>query len=276
MLCLESGLRERTEELDIDLVVVNYKKYGLTSKFLKSFYKFHPSSDCSMTVVNNSGHGPSSDLLQKQFDKVSIIDNLENWGYGKACNQGAQLGNSRYIGLFNNDVQFVNDTCVDATIKFLDDNPDVGVAGPLQYTYRYGRKKITNAGIVGSHAKPNNRSWMKEDFSKYRVNEEVLSLMGAALFIRREYWDKLSQDPTYLSYFPKATGAMAETKLYYEDTILCYAAPLFGYKVFFLGEERFDLVHDWHQTIKSFPHMETTKEVKKIFQNIMSDWGIDV
>lgn len=265
----------------IDIVVVNYKRYDLTKRFLDSFYKYQPSHQFTMTVIDNTPDDSKDRQLEYikdsyPWEKIREIDSKTNLGYGKACNLGASLGESEYIGLFNNDIEFVNNTCIDQCITFLDNNPDVGIVGPFQYATQKGERRVTNGGIIGPGSKPKNRGWMEIDKGQYRFNEEVLMIMGSAMIIRRSFWDKMRLDPIFLDFFPDAVGAMPHTPLYYEDTTLCYAAPHFGYKVFYLGEPGCELVHQWHQTIKDTPDESKTFVTSRgIFRKLMDAWGIE-
>lgn len=267
-------------ESSIDMVVVNYKRYDLTKQFLDSFYQYEPSHEYTMTVVDNTPDNPVDRKLEYIKDSYPWQEFYEmdlkmNVGYAKACNIGAYLGENKYIGLFNNDVEFVNNTCIDQCIDFLDNNPDVGIVGPFQYSIQSGVRKVTNAGILGPGSAPKHRGWLETDRGQYRFNEEVLMVMGSAMIIRREFWDKMRLDPTFIHFFPHALGAMPHTPLYYEDTTLCYAAPYFGYKVFYLGEEGCEIIHQWHQTIKDNPDNDVFYTSRSIFRNLMDAWGID-
>jgi GT2 family glycosyltransferase len=265
----------------IDIVAVNYQRYDLTKHFLDSFYEHEPSAKYTLTVVDNTPNNSDDRRLEYIKDYYPIkdfhdLDAQKNLGYSKACNLGASLGNHEYIGLFNNDIQFVNNTCIDKCITFLDQNPDVGIVGPFQYSTRMGQPMITHAGILGPPSDQHYRGWLETDITKYAFNEEVSMVMGSAMIIRREFWDKMRLDPIFLNFFPDALGAMPHTQLYYEDTTLCYAAPYFGYKVYYLGEDDYRLIHQWHETIKDNPHKEDFESSKKIFINLMNRWGIDV
>lgn len=263
-----------TNAADIDLVVVNYKRYDLTHKFLKTFYENEPSAEYTLTVIDNE----VEDLYNSahsfdDYPSACVVSLSDNLSYSGGCNLGASYGQSKYIGLFNNDVEFVNNTCIDQCIAYMEANPDVGVTGPFQYATNKGGRCITHAGIIGPNDIPMQRGWMMADQGQYKFNEEVLMVMGSAMIIRREYWDKFIADPVYQELFPGQIGAFTP-KLYYQDTALCYGAPRFGYKVVYMGEEGCELIHQWHQTIKSVPDNEAFKESQKDFRELMGRWNI--
>lgn len=261
----------------INLVVVNYKRYDLTKEFIDSFYANLPSVPYSILIFDNeSAREQSEEFLDQLPEEVEMLRSEKNIGYARACNAGASVGSGEYIGLFNNDIKFVNNATIDRCVQFMDENPEVGIVGPFQYTVEKGKRKVTNAGILGPGSTPKHRGWMELDKDQYRFNEEVLMVMGSAMIIRREFWNKMRSDDTFVRFFPNASGAMPHTPLYYEDTALCYAAPHFGYKVFYLGEPGCELIHTWHQTIKDNPqsekHFSTSRE---IFRSLMDAWGIE-
>jgi GT2 family glycosyltransferase len=259
------------------MVVVNYKKYDLTRTFFDSFYAFQPSVDYTLTMFDNESIREESEIFLDELpQEVRLLRSDKNLGYARACNIGANIGDGDYIGLFNNDIRFVNNATIDRCVEFMDENPEVGIVGPFQYTIDKGVRKVTNAGILGPGSTPKHRGWMEVDKDQYRFNEEVLMIMGSAMIIRRQFWNKMRKDEVFTRFFPNAVGAMPHTPLYYEDTTLCYAAPYFGYKVFYLGEPGCELIHTWHQTIKDNPsadkHFHTSRE---IFRKLMDEWNIE-
>lgn len=264
--------------VDIDMVVVNYKTYGLMRKFLRSVEKFPPTStEYRLTVIDNASDPEQLAALEESFPAYDYVGVEENSGYARACNLGASLGDAKYIALLNSDLEFVNSTCVDMCVQFLEDHPDVGIVGPLQYTTQQGGgRKITHAGIFGPGSQPKHRGWLAAwDGKRFTDNVECLMVSGSAMFIRREAWDAVMNDPIFRGRYPEATGAMPEHPLYYEDTALCYAMPKFGYKVYVCGEPGFELIHQWHKTIGSSGETTHFKTSQRMFRELMDDWQIE-
>lgn len=252
--------------------MVNYKTYDLMDKFIRSYETFTPKSDPRLIIIDNESN--ANELYKLDTTSAHVFPFKENLGYAKACNFGASLSDSKYIGLFNSDIEFVNDTCVDQCIDFMEKNPEVGITGPFQFSTIDGRRRVTNAGIFGTGDKPKHRGWLETDKGQYRENEECLMIMGSAMIIRREAWNKILDDKIFREHYPKAVGAMPEHPLYYEDTALCYAMPHFGYKVFYMGEEGCELIHQWHQTIKKSGESNHFQVSREMFRSLMDDWGI--
>jgi GT2 family glycosyltransferase len=258
--------------LDISMVVVNYHTYPMIDRFLSSYDQYRPTASSEVVVIDNESTDQVHSLSLP--DSVTVLPVKANLGYAKACNLGASLTESRYIGLFNSDTYFVNDACIDRCISFMDSNPDVGVVGPLQYSRAKAPRKFTAAGIIGTHAKPKHRGWSKTDRGEYRDVLEVVMVIGSAMIIRREAWNAIMNDPVFRKHWPNAKGAMPEHFLYYEDTAVCYAMPKFGYKVFHVGDQGAEMVHEWHRTIGQTGHNHL-KLSRLLFRELMDDWGIE-
>lgn len=259
--------------VDLSMTVVNYRTYQLIDRWMSSYDFYRPkNTSTEVHLVDNAS--------QSRVDSLSIPDGVivhkmeENLGYAKACNYGASQSDSEYIGLFNSDTYFINDLCVDRCIDFMNENPDVGVVSPLQFSKLRKPRKFTSAGVVGKNRRPKQRGWGKADLGEYRDVIETVSALGSAMFIRRAAWDAIRLDPVFRKHWPEALGAMPEHFLYYEDTALCYAMPKFGYKVFHVGDQGAEMVHEWHKTIGNTGRQHFA-ESRALFRSLMDDWAIE-
>jgi GT2 family glycosyltransferase len=80
-------------------------------------------------VVDNGSTDGSAETVEKEFPQVKLIRNRENLGFAKANNIGIRKSTGRYVCLVNSDV-IVLENCINGLIKFIDNNPSVGIAGP--------------------------------------------------------------------------------------------------------------------------------------------------
>jgi GT2 family glycosyltransferase len=259
--------------MDISIVVVNYHTYPMIDRFLSSYDQYRPKVYTSEVIVVDNESTPQADGLSLPHG-VRVERFEENLGYAKACNYGASLSDSKYIGIFNSDTYFVNDLCIDRLITFMEQNPDVGVVGPLQYSQLKQPRKFTAAGVEGTRSQPKHRGWKKVDRGEYRDVLDMVMIAGSAMVVRREAWNEIMCDPTYRSHWPNALGAMPEHFLYYEDTALCYAMHKFGYRVVFVGDQGAEMVHEWHKTIGNSGQTHF-KNSRTAFRALMDDWGIE-
>lgn len=257
--------------VSIDLVVVNYHTYPLIQKFIDSYYENLPATPSRLILIDNESN--PAELAKLNLRGTIVIPSVENLGYARACNLGASIGTSKYLALLNSDTQFINNCCVDRLVEFMEENPKVGVTGPFQYSTAYGRPRVTHAGIFGSGDRPRHRGWRDYNLN-YKDVKEALMISGSAMFIRREAWDKIHQDPIFKKHWPNALGAMPEHDLYYEDTAVCYAMPHFGYEVWYVGDQGAEMIHQWAQTAKPGTNGDKMKSSKLLFQSLLDDWGI--
>ena len=80
-------------------------------------------------VVDNASSDGTATLVRERLPGVELIANDENRGFPAAVNQGASRGLSNTLLLVNPDCVVPADT-VRALDAFLEEHPDVGLAGP--------------------------------------------------------------------------------------------------------------------------------------------------
>src|SRR6185503_3597661 len=87
-------------------------------------------NECFINKVVIIDNNSSDNSLQKikPDNKLVIIQNHENKGFSKACNQGFQLCTSEYILLLNPDTQLMETTLADC-ISFMSERYDVDILG---------------------------------------------------------------------------------------------------------------------------------------------------
>lgn len=231
-------------------VVVNYKTYADLRKFLLSWEQHTPlHHKWNLTVVNvapndldcNIGEEWAGEQIEHQVFESNI-------GYARACNAAACTAatDTDVYAFFNADVSF-RDDALDRILSAIEDNPGWGVVGPRQVD---SKRKLTHAGIFGTHAAPQHRGWHHRDNGKYDDIVPAITVSGAAYFIRSSLWNELTDCETYqaavadLGIGP-AVGAFLPTRHYYEETWCSYHAAAHGWPVIYYGQAT--VVHEWHQ-----------------------------
>ena len=83
-----------------------------------------------VVVVDNASSDNSLDGLDSYNLPLKIIRNIENRGFGAACNQGAALCDSDYLLFLNPDTR-LHDNSLTVPLAFMEDeaNRDVGICG---------------------------------------------------------------------------------------------------------------------------------------------------
>jgi len=117
----------RRPTVSVVIVVWNAKKYVI--ECLDSLRE-HCGSICDeVIVVDNASADGTPDLVAEMFPEFRLIRNSENLGFARANNIGIAQTSGEYVCLVNSDVKFTDD-CLSPMLRFLTENPKVGMLGP--------------------------------------------------------------------------------------------------------------------------------------------------
>src|SRR4030095_15451536 len=114
--------------LQLSVVIVNYNVKHFLEQSLFSVRKAIHNLQAEVLVIDNNSSDHSIDWLKGRFPEFRFIQNSENLGFAKACNQGLQLSKGKYI-LFLNPDTIVPEDCFEKCIAFLESKPDAGALG---------------------------------------------------------------------------------------------------------------------------------------------------
>lgn len=229
----------------IGCVVVNYRTNDDLERFVRSWVETKPDDvDCWLLImdVDPLDQSVGAHLAIRHEDvEYTRIDNV---GYARACNIGADKFRFGTLAFFNADVVLRPGAIADcvAALKSLD---TCAVVGPRQVD---DRGRLTAAGILGTEAAPKHRGWLEHDIGQYQDVLSVPTVAGSAMFVNRKIWLELTNCPLFQSAAPGAIGAFLPTPFYYEETFLCYHARSHGYENLYYGLST--VVHNWHSSVK--------------------------
>lgn len=245
--------------IDIQLIVVNYRTYSLLQKFIDSYLQYRPSSSSDLMIVDV---GSTEEMENIRTYGLQTVREYENIGYARACNWAGYLtrGVSRNLAFFNADTLFVNDTCVDICVQYLNDNPRVGIVGPLQYSTN---GKITSGGAFGPFDNLKDRLFHSQKIDECRDTVQATSVSGSAFFTKRHLWEGLNGCPPFRQMYPSAIGGFPVVPHFWEETSYCFHAAQHGYDTVFVGAA--EMVHLWHQSSSLGSQSENAKIGKKSF-----------
>lgn len=131
---------EASAPCDLAVVILNYNTCSLLRDCLRSL-QVHPAQvRTAVYVVDNASSDDSVRMVQQEFPGVILIANSANIGYSAGNNTAMRLlgfGQQsppagqlpRYALLLNPDT-VVPEGALDAMVRFMDDRPQVGAAGP--------------------------------------------------------------------------------------------------------------------------------------------------
>jgi len=230
--------------MELSVIIVNRNVRELLGQCLQSIRSQWSWSDkgLELIVVDNASSDGSAETISVYFPDVKLIKNLDNLGFGRACNQGMAVSSGRYLMILNPDT-VIKKGLFQTLIKFMDDTPRAGLAGPkvlnedgsLQPTFRrfptytnilFARKSPLSSIWPGN---PGSKKYLQKDISLDQPRK-VESLGGVCIILRREMLEEVGKFDENIF-------------MYLEDTDLCYRAHLKNWESWVVpGAE---LTHYW-------------------------------
>ncbi len=130
------------DRLDLAIVILNYNTAQLLRDCLRSVFAAATALRYRVCVVDNASTDASAEMVRAEFPAAHLIVNRVNLGFSAGNNVGLRwfgLGRTgapragaagpRYVLLLNPDTR-VPPTAIDAMVRFMEEHPEIGVAGP--------------------------------------------------------------------------------------------------------------------------------------------------
>jgi hypothetical protein len=223
---------------DLDIIIVNWNAGNQLFECLKSIQ--HSNTGiwfrlAKCIVVDNASTDGSADFIESRVKTLplELVRNTVNGGFGFACNQGAERGNSEYILFLNPDVRLFPDSLSKA-VSFMElpENRQIGVLG-IQMIDQNGliHRNIAHFPSPGSFFYQMlglDRFWPSRfpphfvTDSTYLENRVVDQVPGAFFLVRRTLFKNLN-------------GFDERFFMYFEDLDFAYRARLAGRANYYLS-----------------------------------------
>ncbi len=205
----------------VSIIVLNYNSREDTLDCLRSLehLTYFP---LEIVVVDNGSSDGSVEAVRTAYPNITLIDTGVNLGFTGGNNiaiQRALAEGADYIMLLNNDTIVAPDM-VDVMVEAMENDPTIGVCGPMIYYYDAPDVIWSGGGEI---------DWKRGTTTLLGINEadkgqfgqaprEVDFVTGCAILARREVWEKagLLDDQFFM---------------YYEETEWCVRADRAGYKI---------------------------------------------
>lgn len=120
----------------LSFIIVNWNGGDLLKRCLESIALYPPSTPWDIIVVDNASTDSSREWLRSRATNgesaaipLRLIENDENFGFGRANNQAFALSESDFLFLLNADTELTPGAC-DALIKTLSSSEQIGACGP--------------------------------------------------------------------------------------------------------------------------------------------------
>ena len=200
------------------IVIVSYNGQYFMEKNIESIRNTVPEGTYSIVVVDNASTDGTREWLEEQEDIV-LIDNDENVGFSKACNQAVNVitecGFGEYdIFLLNNDTRLCDNSLywLKKTLHF---SENIGATGAISNYAGNNQEVPVEFNTPSEYVEYGNQNNVdKEDATEDRVR-----LSGFAMLIRGGLWQKV--------------GGMDEdfSPGYFEDDDLSMKISKLGYRL---------------------------------------------
>jgi hypothetical protein len=189
--------------MSLSIVIVNYNTEKLLKGCLESVYAGANGTPMDIWVVDNNSHDGSVSMLKSMFPVVRVIENPANVGFSRANNAAISQSRADYILLLNPDTLIIEDA-IERMIKFMNEHPDVGIAG-CKVLNRDGtlqlacRRSIPTPKVAFYRLTGLSRLFPKSEvIAKYNMTyespehtHEVDAVSGAFLMIRRKVVEEI-------------------------------------------------------------------------------------
>ncbi len=191
------------------IIVLNYRNSKDTIECLDSLYHLRD-KDYKIVVVDNASNDGSEEQIlawekKRQKDFV-YLQSGANRGYAGGNNVGIryalQQADMKYVWILNNDT-VVDSEALGSLIKYMDENPRVGVCGS-KLVYEWDRTRLQGYGCKINQAFAITRMVMNE-----AEIPDIDYVCGAAMFVRREFIEKIGLlSEEYFLYYEEPDWAL--------------------------------------------------------------------
>ncbi|NCT55867.1 glycosyltransferase family 2 protein [bacterium] len=200
----------------ISVIIVNYNGLKWLKGCLDSL-KVQTYKDFEIIFVDNASTDGSVAYVKKNYPKVKVLVNKENYGFAKGNNIGYKASSGEYIVLLNNDT-YVEKDYLKNFIKVFKEYPKCGIA-QSKIVLMDDPSKLDSAGSfwTGTAFLYHEGYQQGAEVQKYNNPYKVFSVKGASMLIKKEVIEKV--------------GLFDEDFwCYYEETDFCHRAWMNGYE----------------------------------------------
>ena len=209
----------------VSVVILNWNGKKYLEKFLPSVLASgYPNLE--IIVGDNASTDDSVAYLQSSFPEVKIIKNSENLGFAGGYNKVLSQVESEYYVLLNSDVE-VTPGWIEPVVELMEQDECIAAAQPKLKDWN-NKNLFEYAGAAGGYIDAFGYPFCRgrifdtrePDAGQYDNSTEIFWASGAALFIKKAYWNKVG-------------GFDADFFAHMEEIDLCWRLKNLGYKIMY-------------------------------------------
>ncbi len=174
----------------VSIIIPTFNKLELTRQCLGALKANTREGIAEIIIVDNASTDGTVEFLRQagQSGELRPIFNLDNFGFARACNQGAQAARGDLVLFLNNDTQ-VTAGWLDALLEAMR-RPQVGAAG-CKLLYANGTIQHAGIGFInGVPDHPNRHA--RADAPEVNQFRELDMVTGACLILQRDLFLRLA------------------------------------------------------------------------------------
>lgn len=235
------------------IIILTLNQLPLTIQCLESIKRNTP-EEHEIIIVDNGSSDDTVQFLKAHYPELKLIENQENLGFAKGCNQGGELAEGETILFLNNDT-VVPPGWLAPMLHALNSDSSVGMAGPVT-NYISGHQLVP---VTYSELKDMEAFAAEYCESKRGQVQEVRRLIGFCLLVKRSVLSEIG-------WFDERYGQGN-----YEDDDLCLRALQHGYKLL-VALDSF-IHHIGHASMGQDPSFDLTTLLQQNKQKAFRKWG---
>ncbi len=200
--------------MDVSVITVTYNSASYIGQCLASV-RAQKGVQTEIIVVDNTSADETASVVRKADPEAHLIQNRENVGFGRACNQGFAVSRGRYIYLLNPDAQLVSPEGLATLCSALKEHRQWGMVATIL--------RSPGGDLVQRRPHLDYPSAAKTSADFSSLPGKYAWVNGASMLLPREVYAELNGfDPDFF--------------LYAEDADLCLRLRKLGYELGFLDD----------------------------------------
>jgi GT2 family glycosyltransferase len=185
----------------VSIVIVSFNSREALERCLASVRQETRSVGFEVIVVDNASSDGTIGTLRERFPWVRLVQNQENVGFARACNQGVAVARADYLLLLNSDA-YITDDVIGRAVGDLEARPQYSVLG-CELRFPDGRRQYSAHRALSARRSLLQSLWLYKLLPREGRGERLLGayydgdqdvdadwLAGAFILLRRTVFEQ--------------------------------------------------------------------------------------
>jgi hypothetical protein len=202
----------------VSIIILNYNAGELLLNCVESVFKTDY-KNIEVIIVDNASKDQSHKICKEKFDKIKLIENMQNLGYCEGNNVGIRNAGGDFIVILNPDTLVEPDWLTELFLAY--EKYGDGLYQPKIVATTDHKILITGGNMIQLFGFGYSRGKGDKDMSQYEKDEEIGYASGTCLFTSSKIMKKLENFDSFLF-------------AYHDDLDLCWRGKLLGIKSYYV------------------------------------------